>query len=641
MFDGKLIERQKTFSKDKSLSQNNNTNSLIRKREEMNLELRKNKLFDRIFERRLNCLNSSNSRSGDNNIKNISESNSKILDKNLSNSIPVHKFEIEINNLKIPDILKINYIKHPDKLSVIVQLLNENENSEGNSNSNIDIIKFAIVSLRKFLCEKKEKLSKDEITNIYNNIYNHLLYYLLDYKNENETSEEELKIKYETSWIIINLTSESEKFCEGLLDVKNLIRLDEILQELIDTNNNNNFNTKFKKTSTNDVIRHILWIFSNLLAEDSQYNKIIRNTIKLEDRFDYFFTNTEYVNNLNNPDTRNVIQVLLWMSANFLRYIFSDAKYIHKNLLIHVINIMKYASVNSENNSCIDIVRDCLETLIYFTNCEALIPIFIENDAVPVLINAFSLVSSNHNDQNINSNSNQIYEDIFNIVKLLSELLTVEDKLINKILEYPVIEKFLEILVSINSNHTTMLIEDSHNYENDSKILKEVCLAISNITASTHENIEKIILNEKMVENLLNIYEKFGNSVKYEIYHIFFNAFHGGNSYIRSQIIRRNIHRLYIDKFNEIYISEKNMTKTTSKIIKVILDSFLIFLEFGEKNMTKINFIKVEMENGNVVALLEKLQFSQNSELYEVAHKLLIRYWTEDECYYEDPSDLN
>ena len=49
MFDNKLSERQKIFSKDKTISNINNTNSLIRKREEMNLQLRKNKLFDKIL----------------------------------------------------------------------------------------------------------------------------------------------------------------------------------------------------------------------------------------------------------------------------------------------------------------------------------------------------------------------------------------------------------------------------------------------------------------------------------------------------------------------------------------------------------------------------------------------------------------
>ena len=37
------------------------------------------------------------------------------------------------------------------------------------------------------------------------------------------------------------------------------------------------------------------------------------------------------------------------------------------------------------------------------------------------------------------------------------------------------------------------------------------------LSVRLQENIEKIILNEKLVENLLQIYEKFANSVKYEM----------------------------------------------------------------------------------------------------------------------------
>jgi len=629
MFDSKLSERQKTFSKDKSVS-NNNTNSLVRKREEMNLEIRKNKLFDKILERRLNSLNKYKDLNDNLSIykKHTDEGSS-----HKSKSTKIHRFEINDERLQIPQILKTNFLKHCDKLSVIFKLLEDEEN-------HIDFKKFAIVSMRKFLCDKKDKLSSTEITFIYENIYKHILYYLFEFKSsENDDIIEELRIKYETSWILINLTTDSHKFSEILLDIKNLQKFDEVMDDLIKLNkknsfSNNNIQNSIKNINTNEIIRHFIWIISNLLGEDSGSNKIIKNSINFPERIDNLLSDSDYIQNLHKQqDVCNVIQASLWAIANLLRYTFSDAKYVYKNLLIHVINIMKICSLNKEVD--LEIIRDCLETMIHFLNCQELIAVFIENDTVPLLIHTFSLVNQDEN----SSNLEQLYQDVFNIVKLFSEFLTVEDDFVDHILKYPIIEKFLEIITTINQNHTTMLIEDKSNFENDSKILKEVCLAISNITASRQEYIEKIILDDRMVDNIIQVFGKFGNGVKYEIFHIFFNAFYGGNSLIKSEIIKKNIHRLYILQLNEISDSQ-NITESSYKIIKVILKAFILFLEYGEKISSKVNFVKLEMENENIVNNLERIQYCLNSEICELSRKLLIRYWTEDECYYEDPSDL-
>jgi hypothetical protein len=629
MFDSKLSERQKTFSKDKSVS-NNNTNSLVRKREEMNLELRKNKLFDNILERRLNSLNKYEHL---NNNLTLNKKNTEGGPSNKNKSANLYRFEINDERLQIPQILKTNYLKHCDKLSVISKLLEDEEN-------HIDFKKFAIVSMRKFLCDKKEKLSITEITYIYENIYKHLVHFLFEYKsNENEDILEELRIKYETSWILINLTTDSPKFSEILLDIKNLQKLDEILDDLIKLNkgnsfSNNNFQNSIGTINTNELIRHFIWVLSNLLGEDRGSNKIIKNSMKLPERIDNFLSDSDYIQNLQKQqDVCNVIQVSLWAIANLLRYTFSDAKYMYKNLLKHVINIMKICSLNKEVD--LEIIRDCLETMIHFLDCQELIAVFIENDTVPLLIHTFSLVNQEENSTNLE----QLYQDVYNIVKLFSEFLTVEDEIVDHVLKYPVIEKFFEIITTINQNHTTMLIEEKSNFENDSKILKEVCLAISNITASRPEYIEKIIFDDKMVENIIQVFGKFRDGVKYEIFHIFFNAFYGGNSLIKSEIIKKNIHRLYILHLIEISDS-KDITESSYKIIKIILKAFLLFLEYGDKISSKINFVKLEMENENIVNSLEKIQFCQSSELCELSRKLLIRYWTDDECYYEDPSDL-
>ena len=49
-------------------------------------------------------------------------------------------------------------------------------------------------------------------------------------------------------------------------------------------------------------------------------------------------------------------------------------------------------------------------------------------------------------------------------------------------------------------------------------------MALSNLCAGTQENIEKIILDDKIMDLLIELYDTFSNKVRFEILHIFFNS---------------------------------------------------------------------------------------------------------------------
>ena len=70
------------------------------------------------------------------------------------------------------------------------------------------------------------------------------------------------------------------------------------------------------------------------------------------------------------------------------------------------------------------------------------------------------------------------------------------------------------------------------------------------------------------------------------------------------------------------------------------MKAFLNFLDFGEIMSSKINIIKKEIEEENIINILEKLQFSDDTEIYDPATMMLQRYWSEEENFYQDVKDL-
>jgi hypothetical protein len=291
-----------------------------------------------------------------------------------------------------------------------------------------------------------------------------------------------------------------------------------------------------------------------------------------------------------------------------------------------VINIMKIYSVENEPN--LEIFSEGLEALTFFSCILDLIPIFLENNCLPLLVNGFYLASLRK--------QFDTYYDIINIVKIIAELLIGSNEQVKVIMSYPLFSKMVDLLNTINSRNTNMIDESNDFYEQDSSIVKNICMAFSNLCASTEDNIEKIILNSNLVETIQSLYDKFDIKIKYEILFLFFNAFYMGRNHIRAEIIRLNIHKTYMNMLNQTLEDEK----PSVAIIKICLKALNCFLEYGEKSGAKVNIIKLEVENENIINILEKLQYHFDTEVYDLAHEMLCEYWGDSEMIYTDYRDL-
>jgi hypothetical protein len=73
------------------------------------------------------------------------------------------------------------------------------------------------------------------------------------------------------------------------------------------------------------------------------------------------------------------------------------------------------------------------------------------------------------------------------------------------------------------------------------------------------------------------------------------------------------------------------------------ISSLYQFLSYGELMSSKINVIKYDVENDGILNIVEKLQFSDDSEIYDMAKRILSKFWhidEEGEYYYRDATDI-
>jgi hypothetical protein len=604
MYDSKLSDRQKKYNE--KFQGNHSKDILLRRREEYNLSLRKDKVFNKIMERRLRGLNMSKMCDAQN-----------LFLQNYENEF----VEIDINKLDIAKSIINNYEQHSEKLIVISKFLEE-KISEGPIDENL--IKFAILKFRIYLQEKSDKLNQLELEIITDSIFPAIeKIFLQEFPSKLNLPDEEylnllkssLQLKYEISWSLINLTNESGKFVSKVLNVNFLKFMEKIIYELL----------RFKSEqflNTYPLLRHIIWLFSNVMAENQESNIIVRNTVNIVEIMK-ILSNFEIIKEMNkNFSLQSLILTVLWAIQNFMKYTESNTKHLYSNLLINVINILKICSVENEVN--LEIFSEGIETLTYFSGVDDLVQFFIEHQCIPILANSFYLVTKR--------SQFDTYMDLNNICKIIGELFIGTDEQAKIIMSYPIFDKLLELLGTINSRNTSMIDESNEFYERDTSIVKHICMGLSNLCAGTQENIEKIILDNKIMDLLLSLYDKFNNRVRFEILHIFFNAFYIGMNHVKAEIVRHNIHKIFINMLNSTL--EKEEPSVT--ILLLCLRAFKIFLEYGDRAGTKVNVIKIDIEEEGIINLIEKLQFHKKMEVYDLAHEILYKYWGDNEFTYSD-----
>lgn len=588
MNDNKLIERQRKFNERSNTT--NTHDNLLRRREEYNLTLRKQKLFDQIMEKR-------------------------IRNYNYPNDVKEFLLYIDASKLILPKGYVENFESESDKLYVLSNLMSD-KHYNPEYTSNINYIKFSLHKFRICLAEINKPMTDIQMKCIQNSIYPKLLQIVLaklNYQNDEEL-QENLTLKSEACWSIINLTNDNTIFCSELIKLENLGLLNNLLLDCMELYRN-------KKINSLPLIDSIIWIYGNLLGDNNDSNVIVRNATNI-DKIIIEILSEEIIGENNyfaNDIFRNLIWTILFTIRNFMRFIPPNIRHLYSQLLINVIQIFKCCTSSSKIDY--EVFTHCLEALNYFSCNVDLIKIFLDYQAVPALINAFSLLGG----------GNEI-EDLKSLLRIISELLIGSNDQVNYIMSFPIFDKFYTLLDQINIRNTSMIVENDGNKEIDSPIGKTICLALSNLCASSQELIEMIIFNSNLISIVQSIYDKFDNKIKYEILHIYFNSFYCGQNNIKAEVIRLNLHKCFLD----MLVENLGLVNPSFTITMICLRGIKEFLDFGEKYSTKVNIIQKEYEEEGLVEHLDKLQYHLDMDIYELAHEILLKYWGDEEVLYDN-----
>jgi hypothetical protein len=182
----------------------------LKRAEEMNLTLRKNKLND-IFSKKRG-LNTDD------------------------------RFIIKEEMLQIPDFIKVNYECSIDKIDILAKLLLD---------SDINIKKFAILKLR--LISQKPKLDDYEINSILQKIHRTLIAILADPSIDKKTF-------FEVSWALINFLSDEPVIFFPDFRNENLFKSFNLILS--------NMSTEYP------IVKHIFWIIGNIITEGDIFEYI-------------------------------------------------------------------------------------------------------------------------------------------------------------------------------------------------------------------------------------------------------------------------------------------------------------------------------------------------------------------------------
>jgi hypothetical protein len=517
--------------------------NLIQSREDKHLSLRKEKVDETIMKNRLNSL------------------------KKYS------KLKINVTSLIVPDILKKNFENSKEKVPIITNLLQQED---------INIQKFAIYNLRLLTEGEANFFTKCSYQFITDNLFPHLLNIIL--LNPDES------MKYEASWVLINILSDDDEdsIAKLFLDRNIMTSLENML-----------CNTKLDTTLT----EHILWIIGNILAEDVG---------------SFITDNHFFIHNLEYWSSDNVLKInsfsnscIYWVIMTYIRKFNSANIALFGNILINTLNALK-VTIEYKNKM---ILSEILEALKEFHEYPIFFDCLLANNIVSTILVCIAEVD--------------MYRELKLCIQILSLLLgSNNESHIHEIMQYPVLNKLIEIIDKASNNINIPKLESEIR-----EIIRNTCLCISNILGSNDEKyILEILSREDLFEDLIYILNNtYDNGIIYEVLFIFQNLFYSGNNSVKSEYIKRNYHKLFwkVVKMDDL----------SNKVKLLILEVIYQHLSFSEKISNKTNIIKYEMDREGIWDIIERIIYDPDSNIYEAAHKIYDNFFNEEK-FYNSPSDL-
>lgn len=173
-------------------------------------------------------------------------------------------------------------------------------------------------------------------------------------------------------------------------------------------------------------------------------------------------------------------------------------------------------------------------------------------------------------------------------------------------------------------DHLTQLLTHHH------KIIRmETCWIISNITAGTSSQLDKVIRNDQILSKLIHICTQDHIDVKREAVWAICNSTKKASPDQINHLLENGLLELMI-----FFLDTNKTEDTPSKILNVILEAIIEILQTGKEYFTDNkgnNRITEILLDKGIVEHIEKLQQHPNESIYTKTYKILSEFFEEEE----------
>ena len=461
---------------------------------------------------------------------------------------------------------------------------------EGMSSKKNDVIDKGICLLLKYIEDDENILHSKQKKYLLENIY----YSLLDlFKHYDQ-------YRINILHIFISLTASDEIFISNLMNDNIISYVSPII-----TNS----------STATDVYYLTLILLSNCMVDNiSNYNLITTS-----------FNFGDIIHNLITTNSSSVTSeygdvVLIVMSA-FLFFLPKQHMYSKYKAFVDFILHKKVPHIfnDSYDNDSVD---DIIDILVLFSKNRKIVETLIDNGILYV----------------INRIITELPAYACKGYLLLSKLLVKCDD-VQKQKMFPHAESSLPLINEL------MISISSANAKQNVKLITNIFHCIRNIMVNSIAYTKMYFLHKEFLSFLIELFisNTTPNAIKTEIVILFIVSMNhnndNGNNQVQALLYKSNICKYVIQ-----YINENYSGKISDVFLYNALSLMELFLMYGEalskmKTLTNnngINYIKIELDNYNFSRTLEMIiTSSHNAKLIDKAKSIDIKYWSEDETYYE------
>ncbi|KAK1347767.1 hypothetical protein LUQ84_002749 [Hamiltosporidium tvaerminnensis] len=397
--------------------------------------------------------------------------------------------------------------------------------------------------------------------------------------------------RLESAWVLTNISSGTTEQTSHVVDCGAIPLLLEMINE-----------------PSSELIDQGIWALGNIAGDSEAMRDSIINSNATP-------TILSFISDLlHSKDHLKILRNATWLLSNLNRGRNPPPPLPHMKSCIPVISLLT-------THTDPEVVTDSFWAASYvcdadISTTDLILSTEIPNRAILLLKNIINKLSNTDSTSSYNDNS--LYKiamhSISPVIRMLGNILTGTDEQTNYLLDMEILTIFKDLLI--------LYQEPSKQ----SRLRKEICWSISNITAGTEKQVERVF-ESKIIPILIDILNYSELYVRIEACYAITNSL----SYCNTRY-----EHLEILLENNFLESLKDLLMVVSNLVEVqvnILNGFKMALEGCRAKYKKYgnNPVANRMEEIGLVGVIEELQDSGDASVSDKAYNIIVEYFNGEE----------